>query len=52
MSEDKISNKHTIKFEKKEEKIPYSVNKIVCFACGEKIDKDIDMCPYCETFLV
>lgn len=52
MSEDKISNKHTNKFEKKEEKILYSVNKIVCFACGKKIDKDTDVCPNCETFLI
>ncbi len=52
MSEDKISNKLTNKSEKKEEQILYSVNKILCFACGEKIDKDIDVCPYCKTSLV
>ncbi|MFW9780709.1 MAG: hypothetical protein ACFFFB_00300 [Candidatus Heimdallarchaeota archaeon] len=34
---------------KDEEKILYGINKIVCFACGEKIDKDTEVCPYCKT---
>ena len=34
---------------KDEEKILYGVNKIVCFACGEKIDKGTEICPYCKT---
>ncbi|MFX1481067.1 MAG: hypothetical protein ACFFCI_23545 [Promethearchaeota archaeon] len=35
--------------EKDEEKILYSDNKIVCFACGEQISKDTKVCPYCQT---
>ena len=35
--------------EKDEEKILYGINKIVCFACGEQIDKDTEICPYCKT---
>ncbi|MHA2393703.1 MAG: hypothetical protein ACXAEX_17335 [Promethearchaeota archaeon] len=37
---------------KDEEKILYGVNKKVCFACGEKIDKNTDICPYCKTTVV
>ena len=35
--------------EKDEEKILYGDNKIVCFACGEQIDKTTKICPYCKT---
>lgn len=35
--------------EKEEEKMVFSVNKIICFACGEQIDKETEVCPYCET---
>jgi hypothetical protein len=35
--------------EKNKEKIFYSDNTSVCFACGEKIKDDIDICPYCNT---
>ncbi len=34
---------------KDEERILYGVNKIVCFACGVKIDKGTEICPYCKT---
>jgi len=44
---DKGSDKK--KVEKDEEKILYSLNKIVCFACGEQIDKETKICPYCKT---
>ena len=44
---DKGSDKK--KVEKDEEKILYSINKIVCFACGEQIDKETKICPYCKT---
>ncbi len=37
------------KLNKNEEKILYSIDKIVCFACGEKINKDTKVCPYCNT---
>jgi len=37
------------KVEKDKEKILYSTSKIVCFACGEQIDKETDVCPYCKT---
>ena len=36
---------------KHEEKILYGDNKIVCFACGEEIDNNTDICPYCKTNL-
>ena len=37
------------KVEKEKEKILYSTSKIVCFACGEQIDKETKVCPYCKT---
>ncbi|MHA2038522.1 MAG: hypothetical protein ACW98X_18975 [Promethearchaeota archaeon] len=30
-------------------KILYSTSKIVCFACGEQIEKETKICPYCKT---
>ena len=44
---DKGSDKK--KVEKDEEKILYSIHKIICFACGEQIDKETKICPYCKT---
>ena len=35
--------------ENDDEKILYGINMIVCFACGEQIEKDTDICPYCKT---
>ncbi|MFW9826182.1 MAG: hypothetical protein ACFFEY_01010 [Candidatus Thorarchaeota archaeon] len=35
--------------EKDEEKILYGDNKLLCFACGEEIDNDTEICPYCKT---
>jgi hypothetical protein len=35
--------------EEKEEKIVFSLDKIICFACGEQIDKETKVCPYCKT---
>jgi hypothetical protein len=32
-----------------EEKILYGVSQIACFACGEKIERNTDICPYCKT---
>ncbi len=49
MSDEKTYYNNIDKSEKKEEKILYSIDKIVCFACGEKIDKDTIVCPYCKT---
>jgi len=49
MSDKKIIKSEVKNLEKAEEKILYGVNKIVCFACGEEIDKNIDVCPYCKT---
>ena len=37
--------------EKDEEKILYGLNTIVCFACGEQIEKDTEICPYCKTYI-
>ena len=49
MYDQKKSNDNIDKLENNEEKILYSVDKIACFACGEKIDKDTVICPYCKT---
>lgn len=49
MFDEKTNKKKSEKLNKKDEKILYSVEKIVCFACGEKIDKDTIICPYCKT---
>lgn len=35
--------------ENKVEKILYSDQDNVCFACGERIKKDTEVCPYCNT---
>ncbi len=37
------------KLKEEDEKILYSANNNVCFACGEKIDRVIKICPYCKT---
>ena len=31
------------------EKVFYSTSTIVCFACGEQIEKETKLCPYCKT---
>ena len=49
MSDEKTYNNNIDELEKKEEKILYSIDKIVCFACGEKINKDTIVCHYCKT---
>lgn len=49
MSDKKIFESEVKNLENNEEKILYSVDKIACFACGEKIDKDTIICPYCKT---
>ena len=48
MYNQKKSNDNIDKLENNEEKILYRVDTIVCFACGEKINKDITECPYCK----
>jgi predicted amidophosphoribosyltransferase len=30
-------------------KIQYGESKNLCFACGEKIDSNTKICPYCKT---
>lgn len=35
----------------KDGKILIGKGKIVCFACGEVIDADTEICPYCDTEL-
>ena len=35
----------------KDGKIQYGENTKVCFACGEKINIDIETCPYCNVKL-
>jgi hypothetical protein len=37
------------KVDEDKEKILYSTSKIVCFACGEEIEKKTKSCPYCKT---
>ncbi|MHA1658842.1 MAG: hypothetical protein ACTSUT_06940 [Promethearchaeota archaeon] len=32
-----------------EEKILYGEDLLVCFACGAKIKKNTNICPYCKT---
>lgn len=49
MSDKKMFESEIKNLEKDEEKILYGVNKIVCFACGEEIDKNMKVCPYCNT---
>ncbi|NVM34122.1 MAG: hypothetical protein HWN81_00910 [Candidatus Lokiarchaeota archaeon] len=49
MFDEKTNNNNLEKLNRNEEKILYSVDKIVCFACGEKIDKETTVCPYCKT---
>jgi len=49
MSDKKIFASEAKDLEKAEEKILYSNNIIVCFACGEEIDNSTNICPYCKT---
>ncbi|MFX1575151.1 MAG: hypothetical protein ACFFB0_20640 [Promethearchaeota archaeon] len=49
MSE-KNSIKEDIDNTKQEEtKILYGDSNKVCFACGQRLDKDLEFCPYCKT---
>ena len=36
-------------FEEDESKIYFEKENPVCFACGEKIDIETIVCPYCQT---
>jgi hypothetical protein len=49
MSEKKTLKSKAKDSEKDEERILYGDNKIVCFACGEEIDNNTNICPYCNT---
>jgi hypothetical protein len=49
MSNKKINPYQTTDPEKDREKIIYGDNKSVCFACGEKIKSNMEICPYCNT---
>ena len=49
MSDKKMFNKEGKNLERKEEKILYGGDQIICFACGEKIEKNTELCPYCKT---
>ena len=51
MFDEKTNNNNIDELNKNEEKILYSIDKIVCFACGEKINKNTIVCPYCKTTL-
>ncbi len=33
-----------------DKKIQYGENEYSCFACGEKIEAETKVCPYCRTF--
>lgn len=37
------------KNEDREERIYFGQKKITCFACGEEIDENYEVCPYCGT---
>jgi len=32
-----------------DKKIQYGENEYTCFACGEKIKSETEVCPYCNT---
>lgn len=49
MSEKNTNKEDVDNFEADEAKILYGVNPIICFACGQKLDKDSEVCPYCNT---
>jgi hypothetical protein len=47
--EGNINGEETINV--KDGKIQYGENTTVCFACGEKINVDVESCPYCNVKL-
>ncbi|MFW9818131.1 MAG: hypothetical protein ACFFE5_00860 [Candidatus Thorarchaeota archaeon] len=49
MSDKKLFTPETKDHKTREEKILYGDNKTVCFACGEEIDRNTKICPYCQT---
>lgn len=49
MSDKKLFAPETKDHDIDEEKILYGDNKTVCFACGEEIESNADICPYCQT---
>ena len=36
-------------FEEDKSMITFEEKILVCFACGEKIDIETEVCPYCQT---
>ncbi|MFX0000066.1 MAG: hypothetical protein ACFE9Q_06360 [Candidatus Hodarchaeota archaeon] len=49
MSNRKINTSKIANFKNNKEKISFKVEKIVCFACGEKVNLNTEICPYCRT---
>lgn len=49
MSDKNLSESKDNNLEKDEEKILYGLKDLTCFACGEKINGNTDICPYCNT---
>jgi hypothetical protein len=51
MFEEKKIKSEIKNLERDDEKILYGENKLVCFACGEEIENNAEICPYCKTTL-
>lgn len=49
MSEKNETDRKVEESEVEEPKIQYGDTQITCFACGEKIDANTKICPYCDT---
>ena len=49
MSEKKIPKEKHEMAKVIDKKIQYGENEYSCFACGEKIKIDTEVCPYCNT---
>jgi len=49
MSDNNFNEEDLNNSKQEETKILYGINNKVCFACGQKLDKDSEVCPYCKT---
>jgi hypothetical protein len=49
MSKDNLKEKPKKEIEVKDKKIQFGEIKNTCFACGEKINLDAVICPFCKT---
>jgi rubrerythrin len=49
MSKKEHHSEQTKEIKVTDKKIQFGETENICFACGEKIDPNIEVCPFCNT---